>query len=450
MSGDSHGSIGQQMHDLAARLYPMHRAITGQGVRDTFEEIAKHIPLNVHEVPTGTPVLDWHVPHEWNLHDAFIADANTGTRLIDVADSTLHIVNYSRAVNQQMSWQELLPHLWTVPEFEDRIPYRTGYFRDTWGFCLSEIQKKSLADPSRSYHVVIDSQSSDGALSYAECQIQGQSERVVLLYTHCCHPSLANDNLSGIVVATFLAQALQSRSLKHTYRIVMAPATIGAITWLAQNESSLATIDYGLVLSLLGDAGNLTYKRSRRGSSPIDRIAERIVHDTGGSVRNFSPNGYDERQFCSPGFDLPMGCLMRTPPGEFNEYHTSADNLEFVKPKYLQHSLSSLLQIIDEIEDNIIPVNLRPQGEPRLGEYGLYKAFGEDGHTAELQSAVMWLLNQADGITDLDSIATRSGLSVARIRQALGVLCQHGLMAESTDSVPAHVLLAARHRSVNQ
>lgn len=433
MNGESDDCFGEQMHELAARLYPMHRAITGHGVRKTFEEIAKHIPLNVHEIPTGTPVLDWHVPQEWNLRDAYIADATTGTRLIDVADSTLHLVNYSRAVNQKMSWQELLPHLWTVPEFEDRIPYRTGYFRDTWGFCLSENQKSAIADSNRTYHVVIDSETSDGSLSYAECEIAGQSQRAVLLYTHCCHPSLANDNLSGMVVATYLAQALQSRSLKHTYRIVMAPATIGAITWLAQNEESLAAIDYGLVLSLLGDAGNLTYKRSRRSNAPIDRIAARFAQNEGGSVRNFSPNGYDERQFCSPGFDLPIGCLMRSPPGEFNEYHTSADNLEFVKPKYLQHSLSTLLQIVDAIEENIIPVNLRPEGEPRLGEYGLYKAFGEDGHTAELQSAVMWLLNQADGTTDLESIATRSGLSVAIIRKALGVLCQHGLMAQTTD-----------------
>jgi len=440
-------SVGDQMHDLATRLYPMHRAITGRGVRATFEEIAKHIPLTVQEVPTGTPVLDWHVPHEWTLREAFIADASTGERLIDVADSTLHIVNYSHAVNQTMSWQELLPHLWTVPEFEDRIPYRTGYFRETWGFCLSELQKEAIADPNRTYHVVIDSETSKGSLTYAECEIKGASERVVLLYTHCCHPSLANDNLSGMVVATFLARTLLGRSLKHTYRIVMAPATIGAITWLAKNTNSLEKIDYGLVLSLLGDAGNLTYKKSRRERAPIDRIVAAIVQDTGGSVRAFSPTGYDERQFCSPAFDLPVGCLMRTPPGEFNQYHTSADNLEFVRPQYLQHSLSTLVRIIDEIEENIIPINLRAEGEPRLGEYGLYKAFGEEGHTAELQSAVMWLLNQADGTTDLDSIAARSGVSLAMIREALRVLCEHGLMVQSTDVADVHELPLRQDRA---
>ena len=421
------------MHDLAERLFSMHRAITGAGVRDTFAEIAKQIPLTVHEIPSGTAVLDWQVPDEWNLNGAYIADADTGQRLIDVADSTLHIVNYSRAVNMEMSWPELQPHLWTVPEFEDRIPYRTGYFRDTWGFCLSEKQKNSLADPARTYRVVIDSEICPGSLSYAECNIAGQSERTVLLYAHCCHPSLANDNLSGLVVATHLAMALQNRDLKHNYRVVMAPATIGAITWLAQNRASVEKIDYGLVLTLLGDRGKLTYKRSRRTNSPIDRIAENVVLASGGTIREYSPNGYDERQFCSPGFDLPVGCLMRTPPGEFDEYHTSADNLDFIQPKYLNDSLTTLLRIVDQIEENLIPVSLRPYGEPRLGEYGLYKAFGEVGHTADLQTAVMWLLNQADGRTDLETISTRSGMLTPILENAFNLLYNHGLVTKSTD-----------------
>ncbi len=427
-------SIGQQMHDLAARLFPMHRAITGRGVRETFAEIAKLISLNVHEIPTGTPVLDWQVPKEWYLHDAYIADANTGERLIDVADSTLHIVNYSSPVNTEMSWQDLEPYLWTVPQFEDRIPYRTGYFRDLWGFCLSERQKRSIADPDRTYRVVIDSEFKHGSLSYAECVIPGESERTVLLYAHCCHPSLANDNLSGLVVATYLALALQKRDLKlkHTYRLVMAPATIGAITWLSQNESLATQIDYGLILTLLGDSGNLTYKRSRRTISPIDRIAESVVKENGGTVREFTPNGYDERQFCSPGFDLPVGCLMRTPPGEFDEYHTSADNLEFVQPQFLEHSLATVLRLVDQIEENVIPISLRPKGEPRLGEYGLYKAFGEAGHTADLQTAVMWILNQADGTTDLETISARSGMNTETLHDAMKILCDHGLVTPST------------------
>lgn len=432
---NSQVSIGQQMHDLAARLYPMHRAITGKGVRDTFAEIAKLTSLDLHEIPTGTPVLDWQVPHEWCLHDAYIADAKTGERLIDVADSTLHIVNYSCAVNTKMSWQELEPYLWTIPEFENRIPYRTGYFRDIWGFCLSEKQKRSIADLDRTYQVVIESEIKPGALSYAECVIPGDSDRTVLLYAHCCHPSLANDNLSGLVIATYLARALKKRKpkLKHTYRIVMAPATIGAIAWLSQNESLATQIDYGLILTLLGDSGNLTYKRSRRTTSPIDRIAETVVNECGGTIREFTPSGYDERQFCSPGFDLPVGCLMRTPPGEFDEYHTSADNLEFVQPQYLEHSLATVLRMVEQIEANVIPVSLRPKGEPRLGEYGLYKAFGEAGHTAEIQTAVMWILNQADGTTDLQTIAVRSGIKTEILHKAMKMLCDHGLMRQSTD-----------------
>jgi aminopeptidase-like protein len=433
MSDKPKNCVGQRMHELAARLYPMHRAITGRGVRQTFAELAKHIPLQITEVPTGTPVLDWHVPQEWTLHDAYIADAGTGQRLIDVADSTLHIVNHSRSVNAEMSWDELQPHLSTVPEFEDRLPYRTGFFQKTWGFCLSEKQKNSIADPNRLYKVVIDSDTVDGSLCYAECVLPGKSERTVILYAHCCHPSLANDNLSGLVVATQLAQELQTRHLKHTYRIVFAPATIGAITWLAQNERMMSQIDYGLVLTLLGDRGNLTYKRSRRATSAIDRIAENVVSDAGGSIRNFTPDGYDERQFCSPGFDLPVGCLMRTPPGEFNEYHTSADNLDFIQPQYLRQSLSALLRIVDQIEDNVIPVSLRPKGEPRLGQHGLYKAFGEKGNDSELQAALMWVLNQADGSTDIDTIANRSGLQLQLLRDAIRILSEHELVALSTD-----------------
>jgi len=432
MMNTSDNRIGARMHELAARLFPMHRSITGQGVRDTFQELSKEIPLTVFEIPTGTPVLDWQVPLEWNINDAFIADAATGERLIDIADNTLHVINYSQPVDEKMSWQELIPRLWTIPEFEDRIPYRTGYFRDTWGFCLSERQKQSIANDERTYHVVIDSNTRDGSLSYAECEIQGKSPRTVLLYTHCCHPSLANDNLSGMVVATEIARVLQKRNLKHTYRIVFAPATIGAVTWLAQNEQTLANIDYGLVLSLLGDAGNLTYKRSRRSDSPIDRIAENVVSSHGGTTRNFTPTGYDERQFCSPAFNLPVGCFMRTPPGEFNEYHTSADNLDFIQPQHLQNSYTALLEIINQIETNIIPLNLRPKGEPRLGDYGLYKAYGESGHAEEFQSAVMWILNQADGKTDLPSIAIRSGLSIETLKHGMSVLCEHGLLTEST------------------
>lgn len=433
MITNSHEGTGQQMHDLAARLYPMHRAITGSGVRETFAELSKHIPLTVHEVPTGTAVLDWTVPQEWSLRDAYIADASTGKRLIDVAAHTLHIVNYSSPIDTKMSWQELQQHLWTEPGFKDRIPYRTGYFRDTWGFCLSEHQKESIADPTRRYHVVIDSAFKDGSLSYAECNIQGTSDRTVLMYAHCCHPSLANDNLSGLVVATQLAKTLQSQLLKHTYRVVMAPATIGAITWLSQNEATAKKIDYGLVLTLLGDSGSLTYKQSRRSTSPIDRIAGNVVLGQSGRVRDFTPTGYDERQFCSPGYNLPVGCLMRTPHGEFNQYHTSADNLEFIKPQYLEDSLSALVKIVNEIESNVIPISSRPKGEPRLGDHGLYRAYGEAGHTADLQAAVMWILNQADGTTDLDTIANRSGIKMQIICEAFTLLCEHGLVTKSTD-----------------
>ena len=427
-------SLGQEMHELATRLYPMHRAVTGEGVRQTFAEIAALVPLQVNEIPSGTDVLGWEVPQEWSLRDAFIADADTGERLVDIHDSNLHVVNCSMPVDEQMSWAQLEPYLWTVPQFPDRIPYRTGYFRETWGFCLSENQKTRLADRDAGYRVSIDSRFFAGSLSYGEVDIAGRSDRTVLLYTHCCHPSLANDNLSGIVVASYLAKALQDRQLKHSYRIVMAPATIGAISWLSCNEDLCRRIDYGLVLSLLGDSGNFTYKNSRRETAAVDRIAGEVVSSSGGSVRSFTPQGYDERQFCSPGFNLPVGCLMRTPPGEFNQYHTSADDLDFIRADSLQESLEVCLQIVDRIERNVVPISSHQKGEPRLGDFGLYRAYGEAGHDGQLQQAIMWVLNQADGDTDLNAIATRSGLPLDLIRHATARLIEHGLVAETTDS----------------
>ncbi|MDE0863501.1 MAG: DUF4910 domain-containing protein [Rubripirellula sp.] len=432
MSDDGPG-LGRQMHELAARLYPIHRAITGEGVRQTFAELSKLVPLQVREVPTGTDVLDWQVPEEWSVQDAYIADAATGERIIDISDSNLHVVNCSVPVDAQMSWEELEPYLWTVPGFPERIPYRTGYFRDVWGFCLSEHQKDRLAAREAGYRVVIDSKFFAGSLSYGEVIIPGASDRTVMIYTHCCHPSLANDNLSGIVVATYLAMALQKQRLRHSYHIVMAPATIGAISWLSCNEELCSRIDYGLVLALVGDAGPFTYKRSRRETSAIDRIAGALVSSAGGSVRSFSPLGYDERQFCSPGFNLPMGCLMRTPPGEFDQYHTSADNLDYIHADSLEESLNLLRKIVERVESNVVPISLRQKGEPRLGEYGLYRAYGEAEHDAEFHLAVMWVLNQADGGSDLHSIADRAGLSFELICKATDLLRKHGLVGCTTD-----------------
>ena len=422
--------VGSELHDFACRLYPLHRAITGDGVRETFAEIAKLAPLEIHEVPTGTKVLDWEVPQEWSIRDAYIANAESGERLIDYAQSNLHIVNYSQPVAETLSWEQLEPKLFAVPGHPDWIPYRTTYFRDDWGFCVSENQKRRLRESGVDrFRVVIDSSLFDGSLSYAESTISGQSDQMVLFYAHCCHPSLANDNLSGIAVATFLARMLSQRELRFSYRIVFAPATIGAITWLSRNEATCEKIVHGLVLTLLGDPGPFTYKRSQRETADIDRILSHLLSpNLGSSVRPFTPIGYDERQFCSPGFDLPVGCLMRTPHGEFDQYHTSADDLDFVSADSLAESLNLCCSVVDVIEGNARPESLRPKGEPQLGRYGVYRAYGEHDDRGNLQQAVMWVLNQADGKRDLLSIADRSGLPFAVIRLAADLLTEHGLV----------------------
>ena len=324
-------SPGRDMHRLVTELYPICRSITGDGVRETLRRIGQHIPLSVHEVASGTPVFDWTVPKEWNIRDAYIKDAS-GKRVVDFKRSSLHVVNYSVPVRRTMSLEELKPHLFTLPEHPDWIPYRTSYYKESWGFCLSHRQLAELA--AGEYEVCVDSSLVDGHLTYGECFLPGETSDEVLFSSHVCHPSLCNDNLSGVSLAFFLAKYLQSRPHRYSYRFLFAPATIGAIAWLAKNERQTERIKHGLILTCVGDAGRMTYKKSRRGNAEVDRaVAHVLKHGGEHEITEFSPWGYDERQFCSPGFNLPVGCLMRTPNGRFPEYHTSADNLEFVQPR---------------------------------------------------------------------------------------------------------------------
>jgi len=422
--------VGRELHQLAAQLFPLHRSITGEGVRQTLRTLRQHVPLEMHEVPTGREVFDFSVPQEWNIRDAFIKDAD-GERIVDYQKSNLHIVNYSQPVQATMPWHELRDHVFTLPEHPDWIPYRTSYFRPTWGFCLSHRQYEQLEQtPDREYEVCIDATLTDGSLTYGEFYLPGQIEDEVLISCHVCHPSLANDNLSGIAIATQLAKHLQDVERRFSYRFIFIPATIGAIAWLSMNQARTTSIKHGLILSLLGDAGNSTYKKSRRGDAEIDRAVELVLKHSGQdySVVDFEPTGYDERQFCSPGFNLPVGCLMRTPNSCFPEYHTSADNLDFIQPMYLADSWSKCLAIIDVLENNITYVNQKPYGEPQLGKYGLYKAFGEQDHAGIFQKAVLWILNLSDGRHDLLSIAERAGLAFAVVREAALLLAKHELL----------------------
>ena len=409
------------MMGLAEELFPICRSITGNGVRQSLQLLSRYIPLRLSEIPSGTPVLDWTVPREWNIRQAYIARLD-GTRVIDFAENNLHIVQYSVPFDAVMPLDELRRHLHTLPERPDWIPYRTSYYRETWGFCLTHRQLETLTDDN--YRVVINSTLASGHLTYAECIIAGESEKEVLLSCHICHPSLANDDLSGIVVATLLARHLQKSRPRYTYRFLFVPGTIGALTWLSRNEAQLALISYGLVLSCLGDAGGMTYKQSRGGDSGIDRIVKHVLCNdlTPHRIVPFVPYGYDERQYCSPGFNLPVGCLMRTPYEEYPEYHSSADNLFLLRPESLVHSLGVLRRIVEVIEGDATYRSRNPKGEPELGRRGLYSTIGGHRSTSLDRMALLWVLNLADGRHSLLDTAERAGLPFSSIRASADAL----------------------------
>jgi aminopeptidase-like protein len=418
-----------QMSRLIERLYPICRSITGNGVRETLRILQEHIPLDIHEVPTGTPVFDWKVPDEWNIRDGWIKNP-AGEKIVDFQTLNLHVLNYSEPVHKTVSLDELKKHLFTLPDQPDWVPYRTSYHNRNWGFCMAHRQFQTLEDGD--YEVFIDSDLEPGALTYGEVLIPGRSDQEVLLVTHVCHPSLCNDNLSGIAIAAKLIQQLAARDLTYSYRILFIPATIGAITWLSRNQKKLDRIQLGLVLCLLGDAGPLHYKKSRQGNAQVDRIMQRILNASGQEFQTleFSPYGYDERQFCSPAFNLPVGRLSRAVHGEFPEYHSSGDNLEFVSESALEASLDVLKQFVDSVEAEEIYLNLKPECEPQLGRRGLFKAIGGQSETKDFQMALLWVLNQSDGFHSLEDIAEASGLQRDSLRTAVAELLKTDLLAK--------------------
>jgi aminopeptidase-like protein len=412
---------GESMLALIQELFPICRSITGNGVRQTLAILQRYIPLGINEVPSGTSVLDWTVPREWIIRDAYIARPD-GTRIVDFAANNLHIVQYSPPVDAVMPLAELRRHLHTLPDRPEWIPYRTSYCAENWGFCLTHDQLSGLADGP--YRVVIDSDLAPGHLSYGELFIPGESDDTILFSCHICHPSLANDNLSGIAIATMLARHVQTLQPRQSYRFLFIPGTIGSLTWLARNEDKLGHIVHGLVLSCLGDGGGMTYKQSRRGNAAIDRIVAHVLaHDeVPRRITPFVPYGYDERQYCSPGFDLPIGCLMRTRNGEYAEYHSSADNLSLLRSESLAHSLAIFRRIVAVIEGDAVYHSRNPKGEPQLGRRGLYGALGGQRAASYDQMALLWVLNLADGRHSLLDVAERTGLPFAPIRAAADAL----------------------------
>ncbi|MEU3241435.1 MULTISPECIES: DUF4910 domain-containing protein [unclassified Streptomyces] len=418
---------GEEMHALVERLYPLCRSITGDGVRATLEIVGEYIPLQVHEVPTGTEVLDWTVPQEWNIRDAYVADS-AGRRVVDFAASSLHVLGYSVPVSATMPLADLRPHLHTLPDQPGLVPYRTSYYKPEWGFCLAQETLDAL--PEGEYEVRIDSTLADGHLTYAEHVVPGRVPDEVIVSCHVCHPSLANDNLAGIAVATFLARALARETPHYTYRFIFAPGTIGAITWLARNAERVDRVKHGLVLACAGDRGRLTYKRSRRGDAEIDQVLRHVLTASGRPhrIEEFTPYGYDERQYCSPGFDLGVGSLSRTPYAGYPEYHTSADNPGFVSPEAMTDTLDVCREAFAVLDRNRRYLNLSPYGEPQLGRRGLYDSLGGRSDAKQAQMAMLWVLSLSDGEHGLLDVAERSGLPFDTVAAAADALCGAGLI----------------------
>lgn len=416
---------GAEMIELMRELYPIPRSLTGDGVRRTLARLSQEVPLEITEVPTGTRVFDWTVPKEWNVDEAWIADPD-GNRVVDFADSSLHLLGYSVPVRERMSLAELKERVFTHPDNPNWIPYRTSYYNENWGFCLSQRRLDSL--PDGEYEVHVGTRLEDGHVTYGEALIPGRTEDEFLLSTYICHPALCNDNLTGPVLLAALAKRLAELELRYSYRLLFSPATIGPLCWLSRHQDRVGWIKHGLVASCLGDPGGMTYKRSRRGDAEIDRAVEVVLRDSGRehTVLDWFPWGGDERQFNSPGFDLPVGALSRSPADKFPGYHSSGDDFELVGAEWLDDSLATYLAVIDAVERNGTFVNTSPYGEPQLGKRGLYRAVG--GGSSE-EAAILWTLSLADGSNDLIGIAERSGLPFQAIREAADRLLEHDLLA---------------------
>ena len=414
---------------LIRKLYPICRSITGNGVRQTLRILQERMPLTIHEVRSGTRVFDWTVPKEWNIESAFIKNSR-GEKIVDFADCNLHVVGYSVPVKRRMSAAELKEHVFTIPDHPDWIPYRTSYYKESWGFCLSHKQLSELRETE--YEVCIDSSLEEGQLTYGEYFIPGEISDEILLSCHICHPSLCNDNLSGIALMVALAKHLNQKRRRYSYRFLFIPGTIGSIVWLARNEAQVAAIKHGFVVAGVGDKGGFTYKKTRRGNAEIDRVFDYILRRAGDQSKmiEFFPYGYDERQFCSPGFNLPIGCVMRTPFGQYPEYHTSADNWEFISMKALSDSFNKCALALEVLEGNRLYANQNPKCEPQLGKRGLYQSVGGQTQTQLNEMAMLWVLSLSDGHHSLLDIAERSGTAFESIKLAATLLAEHQLLKE--------------------
>lgn len=415
--------------DLLSELFPICRSISGKGLRESFAILQKYIPLELYEVKSGTNIFDWVVPDEWNINGGYIKDSS-GKKIVDFNDSNLHIVSYSIPVNVSMTLEELRPHLHTLPDQPDAIPYVTSYYGRTWGFCLTHKDYESLKDDV--YKIEIDSSLTPGSLTYGDVVLAGETDEEVLISSYLCHPSMANNELSGPILALLLYKKLsEMKSRRYTYRFYLGPETIGALIYLDKHQQHFKRyLKAGLVATCCGDSGRFNYKMVRRKDNILDKA---IVHSLKYgqfefAVRGFFPTGSDERQYCSPGFNFPVGSIIRSVYGEFPEYHTSLDNLDFVKGKYLSETLQVYMHALYVLENNRRYMNLKPYGEPFLSKYNLQAVIGASKSHANEKLIIKYLLNYCDGNVELLEIAEMLSLPLWSMEEAIKKLVNAGLL----------------------
>jgi len=425
---DDEVSIGLQMHQLMAKAFPICRSITGDGVRETLRIISDIIPLTIQEVPTGTAAFDWAVPKEWNIRDAYIADEN-GNKIVDFRKNNLHVVGYSVPVDKWITLPELQEHLYSLPEQPNAIPYVTSYYKERWGFCISHDERTKLINGK--YHVFIDSTLEDGCLTYGEYILKGETAQEVFLSTYVCHPSMANNELSGPVVTAFIAKWLASRPRKYTYRIIFIPETIGSITYLSRNLEVMGkNVKVGFNISCIGDDRAYSFVASRYENTLADKVASNVLTFNHPDFIKYAflDRGSDERQYCSPGVDLPLVTLCRSKYGTYPEYHTSLDNLNFVTEEGLLGGYELIRDCINVIENNKV-FRVTCYGEPQLGKRGLYPNLSTKGSGASVET-MMDFIAYADGNNDLLSVSNIIRKPVREIVPIAEKLLEAGLLEE--------------------
>ena len=420
-----------EIYNDIKNLYPICRSLTGDGIEYTLKYIQKSIPINIHKIPSGTDIFDWKVPKEWNIKNAYIKNSKGG-KILDLKEHYLHVLNYSIPINKTVTLEELKEHIYTLPEFPDWIPYRTSYYKENWGFCMRHNDMLKLEDDI--YEVFIDSMLENGYLPYGDLIINGQSGKEILISSYCCHPQQCNDSLSGTVMAMHLAKYLLNKNNYYTYRFIFIPETIGAIAYLFKNIDVMKkNVIGGYVLTCVGDEGEFTYLKTRKENQFIDKITLFLLEQSGSNykIRDFHTCGSDERQYNYPGIDLNIGSLMKSKYGEFNEYHTSADNLDFVTPKGLGDTYEFYINCLYLIEQNHYYMNTK-LCEPKLGKYGLYNLVGGSKSNKEnignIGNNCRKILYYCDGDFDLIDISNKLNIKMSDMIFIINKLIENNLV----------------------